>query len=295
MARARQRRLTRLLSKEHREQYEEQGFVRIENVLPEETFAALSEEVENTRFAAREMKQGDTVTRFITLSPKTLTRTPHLRDFIKSPLFQGLMRYIASSNSDPLVTLHTVLTNPGQGRPDPQTTFHSDTFHATAKGWFFLRDVAVEDGPFSYIPGSHRMTKGRVEWEYEQSLNAAASKNFIHARGSFRATEDDLKSMGFGPFEQFPVKANSLVIADTHGFHARRPSSRPSTRLALYGSLRTAPFTPFAGPDFFDLPFLRHRKAQLLDGQRWAISKLTGKAEGQPYVGDLRPADPPVR
>ena len=295
MADARRSRLGNLVSKRQREEFAEQGYVLVENALPDEVFRALSEEVEGTRFPAREMKQGDTVTRFITLSPTILARTPHLKRFINGDLFQGLLRYIGTRNADPYATLHTVLTDPGKGRPDPQTKFHSDTFHATAKGWMFLRDVAMADGPFSYVPGSHRLTPGRLDWEFEQSQIAAKSDNFIHSRGSFRASEDELKSMGYGPFVAFPVKANSLVIADTHGFHARQPSTRPSTRLAIYGSLRVNPFSPLAGPDLFDLPGLKNRKAQLLDAQRALISKLTGKAEGQPYVGDLYPADPAVR
>lgn len=295
IAAARRRRLTRLLPNEYRDAYEEQGYVLVENVLPDEAFRALSEEVETTEFAAREMKQGDTVTRFITLSPSALRRTPHLKKFVNGELFQGLMRYVGAADIDPLVTLHTVLTTPGLGRPDPQTTFHSDTFHSTAKSWFFLRDVAIEDGPFSYVPGSHRLTAGRLEWEYEQSLTAATSKIHPHSRGSFRATEEDLSAMGYPPFIAFPVPANSLVVADTHGFHARRPSARPSTRLAVYGSLRVGPFMPFAGPDVFDLPGLRNRKAQLLDWTRWAEARLTGRKESQPLVGWLRPGDPPVR
>lgn len=295
IARSRRRRLTKLLSKQHRDAYEDQGFVLIENVLPDEVFRALSEEVETGDFEAREMKQGDTVTRFITLSPAVMRRTPQLEAFVNGDLFQGLMRYVGAGNIDPLVTLHTVLTTPGKGRPDPQQTFHSDTFHSTAKSWFFLRDVAVEDGPFSYVPGSHRLTNGRLEWEYEQSLTAATSKIHPHSRGSFRASEEDLATMGYPPFVAFPVPANSLVVADTHGFHARRPSTRPSTRLAVYGSLRVGPFMPFAGPDVFDLPGLRNRKAQLLDWTRWAEAKLLGKKESQPLIGRVRPGDPPVR
>ena len=76
MAALRRRRLRHLLSPAAREAYEEQGYVLVRDVLPDEVFRALSEEVENSRFEAREMKQGDTVTRFITLSPSVLRRTP---------------------------------------------------------------------------------------------------------------------------------------------------------------------------------------------------------------------------
>lgn len=295
MADNRRRRLKHLVSKQQADQYADLGYIHVENALPDDLFQHLSQKVETTRFAAREMKQGAAVTRFITLSPGVLQRAPYLKSVINGPLFQGLMRFVGAKNADPLVTLHTVLTDPEMGAPDPQTTYHSDTFHSTSKGWLFLRDVAVEDGPFSYIPGSHRLTPERVEWEYEQSIHAAAHQNHLHARGSFRASERDLSAMGFAPYVQFPVKANTLIVADTHGFHARRPSTRPSTRLALYGSLRAHPFSPLAGPDLFDLPGLRNRKAQMLDWYRAAAARLSGRPESQPYVGDLLPGDPPIR
>ena len=44
------------------------------------------------------------------------------------------------------------------GPPDPQTALHADTFHPTVKAWLFLTDVAADAGPFTYVPGSHRLT-----------------------------------------------------------------------------------------------------------------------------------------
>ncbi|MEM6482391.1 MAG: phytanoyl-CoA dioxygenase family protein, partial [Pseudomonadota bacterium] len=233
MADARRRRLERLASKDLRDAFAEQGYVKIENAIPNEVFSGLLEEIKTTKFPARELKQGNAVTRFITLSPEVLRSVPNLKKAVRSDEFQGPMRYVASFDADPLVSLHTVLTNPDHGHPDPQTTFHSDTFHATSKGWLFLRDVEQEDGPFSYVPGSHRMTAERLEWEYEQSLSAHDHRDIFHSLGSFRATTDDLSVMGYGQAISFPVKANTLVVADTHGFHARSRSLRKSTRLAI--------------------------------------------------------------
>ncbi len=295
MAESRRKRMARLVPAALREAFAEQGYVVVENALPPETFAALKAEVVENRFPAREMKQGATVTRFITLPPETLRRLPALRGFISGPLFQGLMRYVASVDHDPLFTIHTVLPQGPGGRRDPQTRFHSDTFHATSKSWLFLNDVETEDGPFTYVPGSHRMTAARLDWEQAQSVDAAQNPNGHHALGSFRATRADLSAMGYPAPVAFPVRENTFVVADTHGFHARGPAKRAATRLAIYGSLRANPFTPFASLDPFDIPGLRGRKAQLVDLARAIESRLTGRPESQPLVGILRPTDPPAR
>ena len=294
MARSKRRRLAHLLDQRQLETFEQQGFIVVHDVLPQERFVDLAAEVEQTRFEAREMKQGQTVTRFITLTPGNLRSTPLLSAFVRGNLFQGLLRYGACWNGDPMVSLHTVLS-PGPESGDPQSVLHSDTFHAAAKGWFFLRDVEIEDGPFSYVPGSHYATPGRLRWERERSLTAAKSDNPHHAAGSFRATLDEVREMGYADPVPLAVPANTLVVADTHGFHARVPSQRASTRLAVYGSLRRNPFLPWTGGDILNLPGFRGRRAQLLDLLRDAGTAVTRAPAGQPPVGRVRPADPPRR
>jgi hypothetical protein len=54
--------------------------------------------------------------------------------------------------------------------PDPQTALHSDISYPSMKAWLYLTDVALEDGPFVYVPGSHRATPARLAWERTKSL-----------------------------------------------------------------------------------------------------------------------------
>ncbi len=295
MADARRRGLARLVDKADAEAYDRDGYVVKRNFLPDDVFRRLSEEVENASFEAHEMKGGDTVTRFIALPPRVLAGTPELSAVVNGAAIQGLLRYVASTSGDPMIYLHAVITDPGKGAKDPQTAFHSDTFHPTAKCWFFLRDVEIEDGPFTFVPGSHRLTPGRLEWERRQSLDAWKGENRIHSRGSFRATADELRAMGYGDPVPLPVPANTLVVADTHGFHARAVSTRPSVRLGIYGSLRRNPFLPWTGGDPLAIPALRNRKAAAYDVFLNLQERLTGKPSAQPSVGMVRPGDPARR
>jgi len=292
LADSRRRRLAHLVSQEEREDYDREGFILRSGLLPDDELAALRQEIETTRFDAWDMRQGNAVTRFIPLPPAVLKDLPALRQFVWSKPFQNGLRYVGSTNGDPLVYLHIVMTNPeGKLKADPQTAFHSDTFHPTAKAWFFLYDIDDEEGPFCYVPGSHRLTPERLGWERDQSLTAAAAKNKHHAGGSFRLSQNEFSRLNFRDPVRFAVPGNSLVVADTHGFHARASSQRPSVRVGIYGSLRRNPFLPWTGLDFFSLPGLKGRQARLFLAQKDLEKRLKGRTNHK-YAGKLLPTAP---
>lgn len=294
MADFRRRQMTRLVDAEDAEAFARDGFVVRRNVLPDEVFAQLRREVEDNEFAAQEMLQGHTVTRFTPITRAMTRELPTFGGLVNGRLFQGLLRYIASRDADPIAFIHTVFAEPDRGPRDPQTVFHSDTFHATAKCWYFLTDVPDDGGPFTYVPGSHRMTPARLAWEREKAIAASGEGLSMHSLGSFRITDDELAALGYAESVRVAVPANTLVVADTHGFHARAVSHKPTVRLGIYGSLRRNPFVPWAGLDVFSLPGLAGRQAELHDAiNTWNTRR--GRPTGQPPVGRVHPLDPPRR
>ena len=60
--------------------------------------------------------------------------------------------------------------------------------------------------------------------------------------GSFRIEENKLAALGLPPPASFEVAANTLVVADTMGFHRRGAAQAGSRRLAVYGNRRPWPF-----------------------------------------------------
>lgn len=138
------------------------------------------------------------------------------------------MRHAASHDADPPVTLHAVVSPRPEAEKDPRTLLHSDTFHATAKGWLFLRDVAEADGPFACVRGSHHATQGRLDWERARSPTASLAPNPHHAPGSFRAAVAEVREMGYRDPQPLAVPANRLVVADTHGFHGSDRAAGPA-------------------------------------------------------------------
>jgi hypothetical protein len=142
--------------------------------------------------------------------------------------------------------VQSILRHACSGPADPQTFLHADTFHPTVKAWLFLTDVAEDAGPFTYVPGSHRLTRQRLDWERCMSLSARHSPNPDDRQGSFRIDPAELASLGLPQPRSFAVPPNTLIVADTFGFHARGPSERPSLRVEIWAYGRRSPFLPWA-------------------------------------------------
>ncbi len=293
MAWRRRARLAHLISAEDRAAFDRDGFVARRNFLPAAEFDRLRAEVFAHAAPAREMLQGDTITRRFAVDPEFIAAVPAIRGLLANRDWRGLNRYVGSFDQEPLTYVQTILSHVRNAKPDPQTDLHIDTFHPTVKAFYFLTDVAGDEGPFVYVPGSHRLTPGRLKWEYEQSIGAATSGDRLASRGSLRATPADVAAMGFGAPRAFAVPANTLVVADTVGFHARGLSVRPSVRVEIWTYGRRNPFLPWAGLDPWSIPGLAERRIPFLWQARDFLERKG--IMGQPWkpVGRIRPQDPP--
>jgi hypothetical protein len=125
-----------------------------------------------------------------------------------------------------------LVQGPGE-QHDPETDIHSDIFFNTHKAWFYLEDIRPENGPLVVVPRSHRMTLLHILDTYRESI----TKN----SGSRRLSKSQLNRYGLLEKEVI-VSANTLVIANTHGFHCRRRGTPGSQRQALHWSVRSHPF-----------------------------------------------------
>ncbi|TZG24179.1 phytanoyl-CoA dioxygenase family protein [Sphingomonas montanisoli] len=269
--------------------YARDGFVAIENFLPADTFAALRDQTLAFKGPAREMVQGDAITRRYAIDPDAIRAMPAVKAFRDHPRFQALARYIASFDVEPLLYIQSILTHRFDAPPDPQVNLHADTFHPTMKAWFFLENVAADEGPFTYVPGSHRLTPARLDWEKRRSLSVRDEGDRLSARGSFRIERQELTALGLPQPISLAVPANTLVVADTFGFHARGEAAHRSTRIELWAYSRRNPFLPFSGLDPWSLPGIAERRIPLL----WLTHDIYKPLIGQAWAkaGRKRPGD----
>ena len=287
MARWRRARMAHRIAPEHRAQFDANGFVRIDDFLPAADFEALRKTILATPLPAREMLQGDTITRRIAIDPELLRTAPGLKGLLASPVWRGLTRYVATFDSEPLYYVQTILTCRADAPRDPQTHLHADAFHPSMKAWFFLTDVAEEDGPFTYVPGSHRLTPARLAWERAKSEIAPEGVDHLSSRGSLRITPEEVAALGLPPAQSLTVQANTLVVADTFGFHARGIAGRASRRIEIWAYGRRNPYYPWTGLDPFTLPGLAERRVPAM----WALRDRLARFMGQPWrsVGRVTP------
>lgn len=293
MAWRRRARLAHLVSPEDRAAFDRDGFVLKEEFLPRAAFERLRDAVFAHKAPAREMIQGDTITRRIAVDPAFTQAVPEIKALLANPVWRGLNRYVGSFDQEPLTYVQTILAHVLDAKPDPQTDLHIDTFHPTVKAFYFLTDVVEGEGPFVYVPGSHRLTEKRLRWEYEKSIEAATGADRLSARGSLRATPAEVAAMGFAPPRAFVVPANSLVVADTVGFHARGASVRPSVRVEIWTYGRRNPFLPWPGLDVGSVPGIAERRIPWMWQARDLMAKTGLGAQPWKNAGRIRPQDPP--
>lgn len=248
LADARRRRLAAAVPNEWRERFDRDGYVEIRDFLPADVFARLDQTLLRREFESRHQQQGDTVTRRIPIGPELLRQVPDLSSFLRDPDWRALAAYVASTRSEPLYYVQSIVSGYAHGGPDPQLELHADTFHPSLKAWLFLTDVTDDQGPLTYVPGSHRLTPQRLAWEQERSVSIRDSDG-LSQRGSLRVAPEELQSLGLPQPKRFAVPANTLVVIDTCGFHARGDSTKPTVRAEIWAYARRTPFLPWTGLD----------------------------------------------
>lgn len=126
---------------------------------------------------------------------------------------------------------------------DEQSVLHNDTFFPALKWWWFPLAVGVDDGPFMYSHRSPILTKALLKFHYMQSVKVSLDeiapwRGRSHVEGSFRINRDvELERLGLYELPVM-VKANTLVVANVFGFHARGIPTHYVDRVSLHGSIR---------------------------------------------------------
>jgi len=111
---------------------------------------------------------------------------------------------------------------------DSENIIHQDHIFPIYKAWYYVNDVNKNNGAFIYMPNSHTINWERLKHEYKRSiywdlLNQGKSNeihNDMFKEGRVVVSPETCKNMNISE-KSLEASANSLVIANTMGFHRR--------------------------------------------------------------------------
>ncbi|MEM6335521.1 MAG: phytanoyl-CoA dioxygenase family protein [Bacteroidota bacterium] len=163
---------------------------------------------------------------------------PELHRFIRHEdvlaLFTAAEKRPITEKSFTLSVVERLIQGPRDNDSDRETNMHSDVFFDTHKAWLYLDDVEEDDGPFGYVKSSQRMSPKRLGYVYDHSLQ----KGVNPAR---RITQEELRRRKLTE-SVLTAKKNTLVMANTTGYHRRLPGVAGGRRHAIHLVVRANPF-----------------------------------------------------
>ncbi len=242
-----------LISSDQKRQFIEQGVIVIHDFLERSSFVNLKQELINYEGNIRDVIEGSTLTQRVYLDQAKFKTLPESYQLFSNTQLINLLRFCSSKNRYPLFYIENIKQHFFQvAKPDPQKDLHADTFHPSVKAWLFIDEVSSENGAFTYVPTSNRLTLRRLIWEYHESNQAAHNKHAPNVDrywdGSFRIDAEKLAALGYEKPIAVEVPANSLVIANTFAFHCRGNAIGNKPRMAIWMQMRDNPFNPFPTP-----------------------------------------------
>lgn len=231
--------------------FDTEGLVRFENFLPDDKVKPILKEIEQFPLIEN-IQPSNNITNI------TKDITPEIYDLLfNSNLFKICVEAVHRKPEDVDAWNHFCKTTYIQrlenipGPNDIQKVCHSDVFYPCLKYWYFPEDVTLEQGPFNFALNSVELTYEVLDFWHEESIKIVTDtwdqrRNKGHAEGSLRAFPEDLQRMGF-ELTPVVVKANTLIIGNTSGWHARGDAKVRSIRNAVHGAIRVeTPYDTYA-------------------------------------------------
>lgn len=122
---------------------------------------------------------------------------------------------------------------------------HADMHYPTFKAFFYLNDVDTTNGAFQFALGSHKMTLARVAYEYDASIRVARGRRRGRWENQSYAVvrkPTEAQAGRLGGLECTPMcgRANTIIIANTQGFHRQGEFAPSALREAAYLCFRSS-------------------------------------------------------
>ena len=214
----------------------ENGFILIPNFLSQKVFDQVKDEFFNTTDIGSyaPIKDGDTRVERYTFSPDKWKTLPAVNKLLSDNLLVRTLEGAELKNIEiGDIWFDTIYYDDSQKVASSQSQLHSDTFFNTHKVWFFIEPVKLENGPLCFVPGTNRLSLKRLMFDYNKSIHFEKLTDY-----SFRVEPKEKTFLGCIE-KALTCPENTLVIANTRGFHCRGDATAGRTRKQIHFCIRT--------------------------------------------------------
>mgnify|MGYP006114411301 CR=1 FL=1 len=212
------------------------GYILIPNFLSPEDFQQVKDGFShgNSIGSYTPIKDGDTRVDRYTFSPDKWKTLPAVNKLLSDNLLVQTLEGAELKNIEiGDVWFDTIYYDDQQKVASSQSQLHSDTFFNTHKVWFFIEPVNLEDGPLYFVPGTNQLSLKRLIFDYKKSIHFDELTDY-----SFRVEPKDRTFLGCIE-KAITCPENTLVIANTRGFHRRGKAKGGHTRRQIHFCIRT--------------------------------------------------------
>ena len=228
------------------------GFVVIPNFLPTEDFKKLKQEFDLLMSQSEHVNSGDKGLIKINIRPIRYRQSDELPAMQKFSKNEQLIRLISVGEGkkpfDHLTRFNLEnykFVNPNKDF-DQTVPFHADVHFHSHKVFLYMSDVTEKSAPFTYCKKSHKNTFDRLWFELRRGQLKDAHKE------TWRIDDHLDKKFFKDYFEKKILKqeykvispANTLVVANVHGFHRRGVASEGARREMIRATFRYNPLGP---------------------------------------------------
>jgi ectoine hydroxylase-related dioxygenase (phytanoyl-CoA dioxygenase family) len=234
-----------VLSQEQRESYFETGYLLIERLIPEDVITQLNAVTDDILEKSRGLTASDDE---IDLADGHVAEKPLVRRFKKPDgthvaywdFAAGVIADVAADLLGPDVRFHHSKLNFKWGGGEDEVKWHQDLpfYPHTNSGVLaigtYLEDVALEDGPLSVIPGSHR---GHFYEHFDH-----------HGVWTGALRDEDVAALNTGGAVYAPGPKGSITVHHSKTVHATKPTTGANQRRLLINSYAAADSFPYTTP-----------------------------------------------
>ena len=211
-----------ILNEEQTNSLETNGILVLENVLDKSEFEKINDQINNL-IIYNQKKNENEINLYKTSDLYKLSIEYELEN--NSHLFQiskEISKTVYGKEIKPAtsIILIKVLDLP-ENNYYGDNTLHPDRYLPNLKMFYYNQDVDIHSAPFRFSPGSHKITDEYIDY-FKNNPNLVFDQNNPGSKKFIKNAKS------------FPVKANSLIIAFTNGFHGRSKFTKLGQRVGIF-------------------------------------------------------------